>query len=99
MMLNEYSGSPPPRISSRPGTPVGSWRMSTRSLRCVCLGSFLGRLLIRGSFSLRFVQRCVGPSVTDEAQCQGLTDERHQQSKKMRDDRDARIIVACISGE
>ena len=32
MMLKEYSGRPPPRISSRPGTPVGSCRMVTRSL-------------------------------------------------------------------
>ena len=31
MMLNEYSGRPPPRISSRPGTPVGSFRIVTRS--------------------------------------------------------------------
>ena len=32
MMLNEYSGSPPPRISSRPGTPVGSSFRLIRSL-------------------------------------------------------------------
>jgi hypothetical protein len=29
--VNENSGRPPPRISSRPGTPVGSLRMGTRS--------------------------------------------------------------------
>ena len=35
MMLKEYSGRPPPRISSRPGTPVGSCRMVTRSCRLI----------------------------------------------------------------
>jgi hypothetical protein len=29
-MLKEYSGKPPPRISSKPGTPVGKRRMATR---------------------------------------------------------------------
>src|SRR6266851_395664 len=93
MMLKEYSGRPPPRISSRPGTPVGSCRMVTRSCPCVlmnCLDS-----------SRLFVQQCVGPDLAHQAHREGCADESNQQPEQMADDRDCRVggAVARISRE
>ncbi len=86
MMLKEYSGRPPPRISSRPGTPVGSCRMVTRSLDLVlaCSWSSLDS-------SMLFVQRCVGPSLAHQAQREGFADESDQQPEQMGGDRDCRL--------
>ena len=73
MMLNEYSGSPPPRISSRPGTPVGSFRIVTRS----------SALMVVPRLGRPFRPWRVGPRVAHQAQRQGFADERHQQPEQL----------------
>ncbi len=88
MMLKEYSGRPPPRISSRPGTPVGSCRMITRPCRLIL---FWRAHEVASILLMLFVQRCVGPSLAHQAQREGFADESHQQPEQMGDDRDCRL--------
>jgi hypothetical protein len=52
-MLNENSGSPPPMISSRPRTPVGSWRILTFPCRLAFFAA-VRRLLLGSLIALAF---------------------------------------------
>src|SRR5688572_570381 len=79
MMLKEYSGNPPPRISSRPGTPVESLRIGTGE----CRWSFLGQLTINSRSTHLFVQRFIRPSLAHQAEGKRFADERDQQLKQM----------------
>ena len=84
MMLNEYSGRPPPRISSRPGTPVGSFRMVTLSSALIILPR------LPASIPAMDASR---PGVTHEAQREGFADEGHQQSEQLGHDNDSRLTA------
>src|SRR3954447_12044866 len=69
MMLNEYSGQPPPRMSSSFDTPVGS-----RSMRTFFCGS------VMFTFDLRGPDRCGFPRSLDERHDQIFADECAEQS-------------------
>ena len=80
MMLNEYSGSPPPRISSSPGTPVGSFRIVTRS----------SALMVVPRLSDPFRPRARRATRRAPGAASGLADERHQQPEQVGHDGDSR---------
>src|SRR4030095_4260533 len=62
MMLKENSGTPPPRISSRPRTPVGSFRIETLA---GLPAAFLGALRLAALFCF-FIFLLAGNQVIPE---------------------------------
>ncbi len=78
--VKEYSGSPPPSTSSRPGTPVGSRVMATRDVA----------LMLSLSFMLAphpdVVAGDLRPGLADQAERQILADERDQQPNDVGED-------------
>jgi len=93
--VKEYSGSPPPSTSSRPGTPVGSRVMATRDVA----------LMLSLSFMLAphpdLVAGDLRPGLADQAERQILADERDQQPNDVGEDGGeaslgrGRIATAC----
>src|SRR5450432_4736338 len=89
MTLNENSGMPPPRMSSSPRTPVGSWRIATLAglLTAFFDGEDLAALFCFCMFCLRagiqIVERNFLPDIAHQARGQTGADEGLQQSKQL----------------
>src|SRR6185312_3740667 len=91
-MLKENSGKPPPNISSKQGTPVGSFRISTLSDRLAAFPvgwppvglAFLAMVLLR--FGIQVASRNLRPCFLYQSNCEGLADEGHQQPDQLTDE-------------
>src|SRR4051794_505356 len=80
--LNEYSGSPPPSTPSSPGTPDGSFRMTTRADSLTDSGPRLG---------LTVVVAPVGrPALVGHEHHQVVANEASEQGEQRREEHDQR---------
>src|ERR1700690_1069922 len=79
MMLKENSGRPPPRISSRPGTPVGSLLIFT----------LFGLIMIALAPRFRIQDRKTRPRIQHQTKRKGFSDKRPQQVEQFGDEHDA----------
>src|SRR5688572_16971466 len=89
MMLNENSGSPPPRMSSRPRMPVGSCRMVTLSDTLIFFPALRAEAV--AAFTKPPLKTRVdnaGPNIVQHPQRQSRSDESHQQAQQFRHQRD-----------
>src|ERR1700678_3860964 len=81
IILKENSGRPPPRISSRPGTPVGSLLIFTLSCR----------VMIASPPGFRIEDREIRPHIEHKSKRKGFSDELRKQAEQLGDQLDARL--------
>src|SRR6202050_1938566 len=89
MMLKENSGRPPPRISSRPGIPVGSLLIFT--LSCWVMIAIPPGVYVE--------DQKTPPHIEHQTKFKGFADERRKQPKQLGNEYGARLqVLSAIIG-